>query len=561
MSFVYKMVEWLKWCFGVVPRSAVGSPTAFLIVHYSFITIVALLFGWFSPGIRKGIGYADQMQHLWPWFDRILCGVLFVLFYAIVRVVLFLMTLLGIEDESDFPDIESDWKDILTALSRERISLDDLPLFLVNGFTPQQEQSAFEAAANIEWRVIAPPLTQASAVIRIFAREDAMFLCCSGIGTTNCQQGKVTEVPDTGLSDSSMIRSGTGVTGTRQAGDVQSVVARARSATGTNKAGMLSPAEAPSAVAAPQSRGIGAFFGTMAPGGLKKAMETFSAINRGSNKGYGKKRVTPLSEMESVIGIRRMQFLCGLISQARRPFCQINGMLQAIPFSWTSEADYARKLAPSIKDDVITVHNCFQLQFPVVAVVTEMDAISGMRDFLLRAERMQPGLRLSRAGSSFAPGADVNDKNSEWVVDRGMQWFRGWVYTAFSADIDNRDNQKLFYMLCEISQRRNALVTLLRDSLYRIVRPGPRLHGVYFSATGKASTEQGFIRGVLDKLPESQGSVAWTPQLVRTQQRSRMWSAFFFVGAVLMFGAAVGLYFWKVSQSDDVQVSQKKDDV
>ena len=142
-----------------------------------------------------------------------------------------------------------------------------------------------------------------------------------------------------------------------------------------------------------------------------------------------------------------------------------------------------------------------------------------------------------------------------------MQWFRGWVYTAFSADIDNRDNQKLFYMLCEISQRRTALVTLLRDSLYRIVRPGPRLHGVYFSATGRASTEQGFIRGVLDKLPESQGSVAWTPQLVRTQQRSRMWSAFFFVGAVLMFGAAVGLYFWKVSQSDDVQVSQKKDDV
>ncbi len=404
-----------------------------------------------------------------------------------------------------------------------------------------------------EWRVIAPPLTQASAVVRIFARDDALFLCCSGIGTTNCQQGKVTEVPEGNASDSGMFRPGSGITGTRQAGPIQAVVAKARSATGTAKAGMLPSAEAPPAVAASaQPRGVGAFFGTMAPGGLKKAMETFSAINRSSNKGYGKKRVTPLSEMESVVGIRRMQFLCGLISQARRPFCQINGMLQAIPFSWTAETDYARKLAPSIKDDVITVHNSFQLQFPVVAVVTEMDAVSGMRDFLLRAERMQPGLRLSRAGSSFASGADVNDKNSEWVVDRGMQWFRGWVYTAFSSDIDNRDNQKLFCMLCEISQRRDALVALLHESLYRIVRPAPRLHGVYFCATGKASTEQGFIRGVLDKLPESQGSVAWAPQLVKTQQRSKMLSAFLFVGAVLMFGAAVGIYFWRVSKESGV---------
>jgi type VI protein secretion system component VasK len=290
----------------------------------------------------------------------------------------------------------------------------------------------------------------------------------------------------------------------------------------------------------------------MAPGGLKKAMETFSAINRGSHKGYGKKKVLPLSEVESLVGIRRMQFLCGLIAQARKPFCQINGLLQAIPLSWAADPANARKLAPAIKDDLIAVHETFQLQFPVVAVVTEMDAISGMKDFLLRAERMQPGLRLSRAGSSFASGAEINDKHAEWVVDRGMHWFRGWVYTAFSTDIDNRDNQKLFYMLCEISQRRNALVALLRDSLYRIVSPAPRLHGVYFSATGRASTEQGFIRGVLDKLPESQGQVAWTPQLIRSQQRSRLWSAVLFTAAALMIAAAFALYFLKVRVPGDV---------
>lgn len=536
-------MEWVRWMFGVVPRSAVGSPRLFLIVHYSFMAFLAILFAVFSEEIRWFIDFPSDMEHLKGPLDRYLCGILFVLCYAIVRVVLFLLKLLGIEDESDFPDIEADWKEILTAFSRERIFLDDLPLFLVNGFTPQQEQSAFEAASNIEWRVIVPPLSQTSAVVRSFAREDAIFVCCTGIGATNCQQGKVVDVADSNLGDSGFLRPGIGITGTRRAGEIAGVIANARSATGTNRA---MPAAAPEPMAA-APRGIGAFFGTMTPGGLKRAMESFSAINRESQKGYGKKRVMPLSEVETLVGIRRMQFLCGLIAKARAPFCQINGMLQAIPFSWASDVEYARKLAPAIKDDLIAVHETFQLQFPVVAVVTEVDSVAGMRDFLLRAERMQPGLRLSRSGSSFAPGAEVNDKHAAWIVDRGLQWFRGWVYTAFSSDIDNRDNQKLFQMLCEISQRRQGLITLLRDSLYRIVQPSPRLHGVYFSATGRASTEQGFIRGVLDKLPESQGMVAWTPQLVRSQQRSKLVSICLFTGAVLVSGIAVAVYLSKIA--------------
>ncbi len=541
MSILLQMIEWVKWMFGIVPRSAVGSPRLFLIVHYSFMAFLAILFSVFSDSLRRLVGFPPDMVHLFA-LDRILCGALFVLSYAIIRVVLYLMLLLGIEDESDFPDIEADWKDILAALSRERIFLDDLPLFLVNGFTPQQEQSAFEAASNIEWRVIAPPLSQTSAVVRVFTRDDAIFLCCTGVGATNCQQGKVTNVTDNNSGDTGMPRPAVGVTGTRRAGVPQAGGMSPRSVTGTNQA-----MNAPSAELPGQPKGMGAFFGTMAPGGLKRAMETFSAINRGDQKGYGKKRVMPLSEVEAQVGIRRMQFLCGLITKARRPFCQINGMLQAIPFSWASEVDYARKLAPAIKYDLIAVHETFQLQFPVVAVVTEMDSVAGMRDFLLRAERMQPGLRLSRSGSSFAAGADVNDKNTEWIVDRGMQWFRGWVYTAFSADIDNRDNQKLFQMLCEISQRRQGLMILLRDSMYRIVQPGLRLHGVYFSATGRASTEQGFIRGVLDKLPESQGMVAWTPQLLRSHQRSKMLSVCFFAGGVLMATAAIAVYIYRIA--------------
>lgn len=553
-SLFYKVLEWCRWLFGVFPRSAVGSPVIYLTVHYTFMALLAILCAIFSDQIRLWVGAPARVEHLWGPIDRIWCGVMFVLMYAIIRVVLYLLQIVGIQEDSDFPDIEADWKDIVTALERERLYLDELPLFLVNGFTPQQEQSAFEAGSNIEWRVIAPPLSNKTAVVRAFAKEDAVFLCCTGIGTTNYQQGKVSDTPEPSSAGGTYKAAAGGVTGTRKAGELQAILAQAKATTGTSMAGAGSPAAANAPAASTSTptgtlaRGVGAFFGTMTPGGLKKAMETFSAVNKGNLKGYGKKRLNPLTETESVLGVRRMQFLCHLIQQARKPYCPINGMLQAIPFSWASEVDYARKLAPAIKDDLTTVHDSFQLQFPVVTVVTELDSIDGMKEFLLRAERLQPGLRLSRAGSSFAAGADIDDRHAGWIVDRGMQWFRGWVYTAFSYDIDNRDNRSLFYLLCEISQRRDALVTLLRDSLYRIVRPGPRLHGLYFAATGRAQTEQGFIRGVLDKLPESQGDVAWSPQLVRTQHRSRLVSGFLFAGAAVMAAATIWIYVQHIRQ-------------
>lgn len=549
-SFVYRILEWTRLLFGVMPRSGFGSAKVFLVIHYTFMVLIALLLGYFSDSIRDTLGPAPEspMSAQLPKFVRDhWWGFAFVIVYCIIRVVLYLLELLGIEDESDFPDIEADWNEILDALDQERLPIDDIPLFLVNGFTPQQEQSAFEAASQIEWRLIAPPLTRKSAVLRAFANDDAIFLSCIDIGATNLQLGKVSSqpahVPAGGTAVSSR---DVNMSGTMKAGEFQQAAARVQSVTGTLPPGSNLSAPRPAPVAAPEpvspepvagggGGGLADFFGTIAPGGMQRAMETMTALRQSDSKGYGKKRLAPLNEMETMIGMRRMTYVCHLIAQARHPYCPINGMLQAVPFSWGEDVDYARKLVPSLRSDVVTVHEKLQLQFPVVVVVTELDDVPGMKEFILRAERMQPGLRLSRAGSSFAPGADVNDKNAEWVISRGMQWFRGWVYSAFSFDMDSRDNQKLFNMLCEINQRQTALMTLLRDSLYKVVKPTPRLYGSYFCATGQASTEQGFIRGVLDKLPESQGDVAWAPQLIRQQQRSSHLSwVFFTIATVLM---------------------------
>ncbi len=546
-SYFYKALEWIRLLFGMMPRSGFGSTTVFLVLHYCFMAFIALLLAYFSDSIRgtgtDGIGRV--MTGSW-FIDRIWCGVVFVIVYCIIRIVLYLLELLGIEDDAEFPDIEDDWNTVLEALDRDRLPIDDIPLFLVNGFTPEQEQSAFESSSNIDWKVIAPPLAQKSAVIRAYANDDAIFLCCTGIGVVNFQQGKVSH--ESPVGGGVAFEASAGVTGTIRAGALPEGVGQVRSATGTNPAGFQAPTGPPPSAAppppapAPQPAApsaLGGFFGTIAPGGLQRAMETFAALRSSDVKGFGKKRLARLDEMETMLGIRRMQFLCSLINDTRRPFCPINGMLQGIPFSWAEDQEYAKSLAPSVREDIIAVHDKLQLQFPLVAVITELDDVAGMREFILRAERMQPGLRLSRAGSSFAAGADVSDKHAEWLIERAMHWFRGWVYSAFSNDIENRENQKLFSMLCAVNQRQAAMVTLLRESMYKAVNPRPRLQGCYFCATGRASTEQGFIRGVLDKLPESQGEVAWTPQLRKSQTRAGNLAWCFLAAAGLLVVATV----------------------
>jgi type IV secretory pathway VirB3-like protein len=546
-GFFSKVLEWVRWIFGVVPKSAFGSPRFFLAVHYTGLFLVFLLLCIFSDPVRKNILGITTPMELPPWLDRIWCGPMFLLMYAIVRVVLYLIYLLGIEDDVEFPDIDSAWNTALQDLQAQGLEIDNLPLFLVNGLTPQQEKNAFTAAADVQWRVTSPQAGgTANPVLRVYGRDDAIYVCCSGIGTTSLQLGKVATDP-VGPPPGQRGNQAPAVPGnaarTRKAGDVPAARALPQSPSATRQAGVpggntVIPAELKPAPA-PRPPGIGGIFGTMAPGALRRAMQTVKSLNDAGGKGVGKKRLSPLNSMESQLGVRRMQFLCRLILKARKPYIGINGMLQAVPFSWAASTQYAGSLVPSVKDDLITVHNTLQLQFPVVFAVTELDSISGLREFLKRADTIDEYLRLSRAGSSFAAGAELSEPNSQWIVDRAVSWFRDWVYTAFSRELDSRENPRMFQMLCEISQRREGLVKLLTESLYRVLPSTIRLHGVYFAATGERNTEQGFVRGVIDKLPELQSAVAWSPEVLVGLQRSKLFAGVLYVLAVVMMLSAV----------------------
>lgn len=552
-----KILTWLRWLFGVVPKSAIGSPVVYRVIHYTAVFLIALLLGVFSNSIMNMLGFPQMHHEGFEWIDRFWCGFVFLLGYAIVRVVLYLMAILGIEEESDFIDIDRPWEKALMALEDEGIDIDDLPLFLVNGFTPQQEQSVFQESSGIDWLVVSPPTSEENAPLRIFANSNAIFISCTGIGTVSCQQGKVVDGPVGGMSAGMPIIRGAG-NQTQIAGAPGSIMATARAGTGTVVGGMntpppksagsgtaapAGPPPAPSPAAPPQAppkatgtlRSIGAAFAqaTMSPGGLQRAMKSFSGATS-LDKGYGKKQVAPISDIEAEIGQRRMEHLCSRIRAARAPYCPINGFMQAIPISWAASDDYAKKLAPAVRHDVTTVHSALQLQFPVVIAFSELDSLPGVKEFLVRTERIQRGIRNSRAGSRFWPGAEINSQSIELVLEKAMNWFRGWIYASFADDLSSNENQYLFHLLCSIRQRRKALETLLRGSLYQVTDPEMRLSGCYFTATGAGATEQGFIRGVLDRLVEMEEEVAWSPDLSRSLSKQTMMTRLFIGGSAVL---------------------------
>jgi hypothetical protein len=568
--FFYKALEWIRLLCGVMPRSGFGKQKIFLFVHYFFVLLIAVLLAVFSDSITKYI-WSDEPWQNTGWARDYFWGLVFINVYLIVRLVLYLVSLLGIEEGSEFPDIEEDWNQVIDALDREKLHISDLPLFIVNGLTPQQEQIIFQKAARVTWKAVAPK--GSSALMRAYISDDqekgAIFLCCTFVGATNLQQGKE--------NSSSSWQSTEGPSedfdGTLAAGQLSDMLAPARSPGGTSNAddmAFASDTSDPTATARPvesprqqqqqqqsagnDGGGLGGFLGTLVPGGLEQAMNTMQGLRVGLVETDSRKQLEPLSDVELMMGDRRMTFLCQLIAKARGTVVPINGLLQAIPYSWALADETAngktRTLSTALHTDLAAIHQSLQLQFPVIAVTTELDEVAGIQEFLTRLDKDKAGLRHSRAGHRFAPGADVDLRNAKWLVNGAMQWFRGWVYAAFARDLDNANNRNLFQMLCEVSQRQKSLTSLLWRSLSEVSTPPLRLYGSYFVASGKSTQRQGFVQGVLSKMVDVQGEVAYTPQARKQQQRNQIVGWTLFLLAAVLGVASVVLFVQTSGKAD-----------
>lgn len=524
-------LRWVGLLFGVMPKKARLSPYFFKLVHYAFIIGVTAVLAWYSPRLIP-----ESRVPISNWFvQRFYVAIQFVLFYLFVRLLMAAIQLIMARDVSEFEDIDRAWEAGLDSLAHEGFDLHWLPVFLVAGATPQQRKSLFDST-RLLWKVTAGDDPNTSA-LSFYACDEAVFICLNDVGAMSRQMDK----PAISRSVQTGTQSDYGPTATLRPGQIQAAASQTRRPEQMRSVGdkTLAPGALQAAVAGATMPPPRARFGeTIRPGEIAGAVAPTAA------------RPVPLeklSQEELRLTRRRVEHFCRRLTAERGAYCPINGLLQVLPVRWTQSPTHEPLFAAAAQD-VQTLHAALHLQFPVVCLHAGLEDLTGLPQFLERGRELDSRFRDSRAGSRFPAGLPIDEKSSEWVVERGILWFRDWVYAEFAKNLASPNNRQLYQFLCSMSERRGRLVRELRTVMGELRLSHPvRLSGYYFAATGDDSSRQSFVHGVMQRLMSEQNDVAWSPEW---KARNRRFAALTFIVLLLTLTVLAGDAYlgWRIWQ-------------
>jgi len=493
------MLRWIGLFFGMIPKAGRFSPTAYRIIHYSLVIGVTVILAWYSTRMIP-----ESRVPISNWFvQRFYVAIQFVLFYLFVRLLIAGIQLFFAQDLSEFEDIDRAWEAGLDALAREGFDLQWLPVFLVNGATTLQLKSLFESA-RLQWKVNSLGDDPRLSALSFHACDEALFICLNDVGAMSRQlkesvapRGKPAAAAHGDAAGLATLRPGqlqSAIEQTRRPEQIQSAMGR------TLKPGAIAGATMP-----PPSARMGE---TIRPGGIAEAVTSDATPRQMTHE--------KLSQEELRSCRRRLQYLCQRLVAERGSYCPLNGLLQVVPLRWTQSAKF-EPLFAAAGDDLKTLHNGLHLQFPVVCLHAGLEELTGLTQFVERGKELDSRFRDSRAGSRYPAGLTLDDKSSLWVIEKGLLWFRDWVYAEFAKNLASPQNRQLYQFLCALSERR----TLLSRELMAFAGELPlvRLTGCYFAATGPDSTRQGFVHGVIQRLMSEQNDVAWLPAWKKRDSR------------------------------------------
>ncbi len=512
----YSIVSAGKWLMGVGGGTKIPKGV-YQFLHLLIIATIAILLAVFSTDI---ISEAD-ISGSNPIVKRYFCGILFLMLYAFTRLVMFVIRLFMMEEESPFPDIDEAWSLGMQGLAAEGLDLHMLPTFLIVGLKQDEEESFF-AGARFGATVNAPKRDEGRMPLRFYANREALFISCPGVSTM-CRQ----------LAALPVFSTSSGQTLDGQQPDEATLAPGKITSEHTLRpddvaaAGTLQPGQAASAQ-------------TLQPGQMA-ASQTLAPGMGGLPVGQQPPpRAVSLSSGEMSECRRRMNYLCRLLNNNRAPFCPINGLLLSIPLRWSQSTNPGA--FDALKQDVGVLHHKLQLLFPVVCLFTGLNELDGLKEFIERSGEVDSrfGVQL-RAGSHYPIGRAVDAKASQWVVNQGIEWFRRWIYSAFAKNLDSKTNTKLYRLLCDLDERRGQLGNLLRSTFSKVI-PGhePRFVGGYYCGIDAEKKRHVFVKDVVDKLIGEQDKVAWTSGKMYRDYQCRAWSRRLY--AVIGLLAVVDVY-------------------
>lgn len=520
-------LRWVGFVFGQIPKGGRLSPFVYRVIHYTLIILITLLLCWQSYRFIA----PSKVEHNSEFVRRFYVGIMFFLFYLFVRLLIVAVQLFMARDVSEFVDIDEAFNAGLEALAREGYDIQWLPAFLICGASSDQVKNLF-AASQFNWKV-----DFQSKTLTFMASDEALFISLNDVGAT-ARQLQVRPSQQVGGTSVGSPGVESPLQQTLRPGQIQQMQAVARTQTPADMAApgaTLKPGAIAAAVADQSSAGMA----TLRPGELAAiSAAAVSARMMASRK---------LSLDELSLQRRRMQYFCSLVIRERGSYCPINGLLQLIPLKWSDSVAY-EPLLGAVKQDLQVIHNEFHLQLPVVVLQTGLEELTGLPSFLERLQEMNPRLLDSRAGSSYPSGLVLDETATRWNVERGLGWFRDWIYDAFAKNLGSPRNRAMYQLLCALFERRDRLARELQlcAGELHLARP-MRLAGVYFAATGNDKPQRAFVNDVLLRMMQIQNEVAWMPDW-RMRDHRRLWLAAFLSVLTLVVFAGDCFLIWKIYQ-------------
>ena len=528
-NFLKRLNQWfwsgLKWLVGLGKTPPKIPSWVYQAIHFFFIALITVLLAIFSRDI---IG-DPNLSGSWPLRDKVnqtYLGILFFLGYLTIRLIIFVVKLFMMREDSEYPEIDAAWAAGMTGLVKGGLDLHSLPVFLITGLTAEQEPFFF-SGVRFSADVVAPGPDDKSMPLRFYANRDAIFIVCHGVSAV-CRQLGVAPVSHSSSSNAS--------------GGHGNAMATLQPGQNAGSGGTIQPVQsAASEMTIQPGQNLGAG-GTLQPGQNAQTLKPGAAAQASSST--ASERILPnLSERELYESKRRMQYFCRLISQARMPFCPINGMLQMVPLEWSRRSDEG--CFASVAQDVRVVHEKLQFMLPVVCLFSGLNSLGAIQEFIERSRQVNARFGPhARAGSRFPMGHAVDPPAVNWVVENGVEWFRRWIYSAFAKGLANPSNTKLYRMLCELSamqpQLRKLIISAFGGTIHGDVI---RLSGCYYGGFDSASRGFVFAKDIIDKMVNEQDDVAWTYNRVRKDSQLRNWSYVLYL-AIAILVLANGWLIW-----------------
>lgn len=485
----------LKWLFGMAAHTTQMPRWVYYLLHYGVVFLITILLAAFNDRVLSLFGDGVSLPDI-PFVNQYWAGFLFLLTYLFIRLLIYFIALFWQEDEAEFADIDIAWAAGERGLADAGIDLRKVPLFLINGLDEVHEPNFFRTAGFTE-KVVAPAKDE-RCPLRFYANQDVLFIACSDVSAISSQ-------------------------------------VRAPQVAAVSLGGGEGPANQPMSTLKPEDirQAAAGVAQTLEPGQLKQQLA--GTLSPGAIANETVRASRSLQSIDHVTCERRVRYLCKLITRARAPVCPINGLLVTVPLEWTRPAA-DQNLYETIEQDVQVLHDSLRMLFPVVCVMTGLYQLGSLKEFIERANQTDSrfGSHL-RAGAHFPPGHPVDEPSAKWNVDKGLEWFRSWIYKAFAHDLSSQSNPQLYRLLCNLEDRRSGMVRMLQAAFGRKVHhERVRLTGCYYAEIELRSRQQAFVRGVLEKLVGDQDLLAYSAAYVRQDQQCRQWGYVCCVGIAVL---------------------------